>query len=41
MKIYVFQQNHIMFTNSIQGMPLCLSLNGLGNKTVILCLFED
>ena len=35
----VLQQNRIVYSNSIQGTMLSISLNGLGNKTVIPCLF--
>ena len=39
MKISVLQQNHIVYSNSMQDTLLSKSSNGLGNKTVISCLF--
>ena len=33
------QQNRIVYSNSIQGTMISISSNGLGNKTVIPCLF--
>ena len=38
-KFSVLHQNPIIYSNSIQGMLLSMSSNGLGNKTVISCLF--
>ena len=38
-KLFVLQQNRIVYSNSIQGTLLSISPNGLGNKTVISCLF--
>ena len=38
-KFFVLQQNCIVYSNSIQGTLLSISSNGLGNKTVISCLF--
>ena len=35
----VLQQNRIVYCNSIQETQLSISSKGLGNKTVILCLF--
>ena len=34
-KVFVLQQNRIVYSNSIQGTLLSISSNGLGNKTVI------
>ena len=39
-KFSVLQQNCIVYSNSIQGTLLSITSNGLGNKTVISCLFE-
>ena len=36
----VLQQTRIVYSNFIQGTMLIISLNGLGNKTVIPCLFS-
>ena len=36
---YVLQQKRIVYRNSMQGMLLSISSNGLGDKTVISCLF--
>ena len=38
-KFSVLQQSCIVYSNSIQGTLLNISSNGLGNKTVISCLF--
>ena len=38
-KLSVLQQNCIVFSNSMQETLLSISSNGLGNKTVISCLF--
>ena len=38
-KFSVLQQNRIVYGNSIQGTLLSIPSNGLGNKTVISCLF--
>ena len=38
-KFSVLQQNRIVYSNSMQEMLLRMSSNGLGNKTVISCLF--
>ena len=38
-KFFVLQQHRNVYTNSIQGTLLNISSNGLGNKTVISCLF--
>ena len=38
-KFFVLQQNRIVYSNSIQETLLSISSNGLGNKTVISCLF--
>ena len=38
-KFSVLQQNRIVYSNSMQETLLSVSSNGLGNKTVISCLF--
>ena len=38
-KFSVLQQNRIDYSNSMQEKLLSISSNGLGNKTVISCLF--
>ena len=38
-KFSVLQQNRIDYSNSMQETLLSISSNGLGNKTVISCLF--
>ena len=38
-KFFVLQQNRIVYRNFIQGTLLSISSNGLGNKTIISCLF--